>query len=137
MKHNKIGKVGGNITDQLIGAAIGGGINAVFDNFIADKLPQNLGGVPVAPIVKVAAGIGLPMIVKGNSMVNNGGTALLACGMSDLISKVAFKKAATAGVGGFTAYVGGTERIPFPLYSAGLEDTAPVAKTPNKKDFVG
>ena len=136
MKHNKIGKVGGNITDQLIGAAIGGGINAVFDNFIADKLPQNLGGVPVAPIVKVAAGIGLPMIVKGNSMVNNGGTALLACGMSDLISKVAFGKKSE--VKGFeTAYVGATERVPFPLYSAGIEDTTPAAKTPNKKDFVG
>lgn len=136
MKHNKIGKVGGNITDQLIGAAIGGGINAVFDNFIADKLPQNLGGVPVAPIVKVAAGIGLPMIVKGNSMVNNGGTALLACGMSDLISKVAFGKKSE--VKGFeTTYVGATERVPFPLYSAGLEETTPVAKTPNKKDFVG
>ena len=135
MKHNKIGKVGGNITDQLIGAAIGGGINAVFDNFIADKLPQNLGGVPVAPIVKVAAGIGLPMIVKGNSMVNNGGTALLACGMSDLISKVAFGKKTE--VKGFdTAYVGATERIPFPLYSAGLEDTTPEATT-NNQNFVG
>lgn len=131
MKKSSIGKVGTSFTEQLIGGAIGGGVNAVFDKFVADKLPNSIGGVPVSPLVKVVAGVGIPMLMKGNKIVENGATALLACGMSDLIKKVAFGEVstsagdATAGVNGIT-FVGNAKRVPFPLYSEKtIEDPKP------------
>ena len=150
MKKSNVGKVNGINTNALIGGVVGGAANAVVDRYVTPLLP-NSESLPVAPLVKVAAGVGLPMLVKGNAMVNVGATALLACGVSDLVKKFVFSEKKTAiepkagqsglsGIGDYDAvtYVGAQNRIPFPEYAAmaGLEEETVPQKTAGKQ-YVG
>lgn len=149
MKKSNVGKASGINTNALIGGVVGGAANAVVDRYVTPLLP-NSESLPVAPLVKVAAGVGLPMLVKGNAMVNVGATALLACGVSDLVKKFVFSEKKTAidpkagqsglsGIGDYDAvtYVGAQNRIPFPEYAAmaGLEEE--VAEKTASKQYVG
>lgn len=152
MKKSNVGKASGINTNALIGGVVGGAANAVVDRYVTPLLP-NSESLPVAPLVKVAAGVGLPMLVKGNAMVNVGATALLACGVSDLVKKFVFSEKKSAitpdpkagqsglsGIGDYDAvtYVGAQNRIPFPEYAAmaGLEEETAPQKTEGKQ-YVG
>lgn len=153
MKKSNVGKTGGINTNAIIGGVVGGVVNAAVDKYVVPHLP-NSESLPIAPLVKVAAGIGLPMLVKGNAMMNVGATALLACGVSDLTKKMVFSEKKTAivedpakkssgltGLGdveGIT-YVGAQNRIPFPSYAAlaGLDDEETAPSNGKVKQYVG
>ena len=55
MKKSNVGKTGGINTNALIGGVVGGAANAVVDRYVTPLLP-NSESLPVAPLVKVAAG---------------------------------------------------------------------------------
>lgn len=143
MKKSKIGKVNGNgfNTSALIGALIGGAGSAVIDTQIAHRLPA-IAGMKSSTILKVGAGVALPLLVKNNKMIEAGATALLACGVNDLMKETVFKQstavATTTGIGSIEddiTYIGRSSYVPFPEYTEEVSNVTGTAEIGN--DLVG
>lgn len=126
---SKIGAVHSGIgSTNIIGAVVGGGVNAVVDKYVKSLLPK-VAGFDLTSVLKIGAGVALPMLVKGNKMIETSSFALMACGVSDIIKETVLggnsEQSATSGVYGLDediTYVGSQQRIPFPEFKATLED---------------
>lgn len=72
------------VSARLVGGLIGGAGNAVYENYIEGMLPDSIQGY--SKYVKAALGVALPMLVKGNQMINSLGDGLITCAANDIVS---------------------------------------------------
>ena len=85
-KENKIGKLSltTGTTGKIVGAVSGGCANALWDKYVQPILPESIQEYP--DYVKIAVGIGLPMLIKHNDLVSSIGDAMVAIGTSKVVS---------------------------------------------------
>lgn len=71
---------------RLMGGLVGGAASAVVDRFITPALPESVSAYP--DYVKAGLGIVLPMIVKGNQLVNSASDGLIAVAASNIVGEL-------------------------------------------------
>ena len=95
-----------------MGGFVGGAASAVVDRFISPMLPESLAGYP--DYVKAGIGILLPMVVKGNQLVDSASDGLIAVAASNIVGGIfePDNTSSAAGVQGAADYMVGSGQIP-------------------------
>ena len=68
---------------RLMGGLVGGAASAVVDRYLTPALPESVASYP--DYVKAGLGIVLPMVVKGNQLVNSASDGLIAVAASNIV----------------------------------------------------
>lgn len=119
---------------RLTGGLVGGAATAVIDKYVMPMLGESVAGY--SDYVKIALGVALPAVAKGNAMVGAIGDSLIAVGCNNVVSGLltgsgsdSNSDSGSGGVSG-VAYVNGGN---YPNYRAFVNST-PTKEKKNKEN---